>query len=221
MYAYVHNPVISNVIQIIKKTILKGIKQMKYFDIKKDGKLIGRIVPTIHIAGIFEVDDLEKTIVGIDKIYTEVSLDHYAEKVSKYLGRTKENIILTYMKRLPDSYPMDMWYMLKGSEGLETCEENFAPAEPNGIDRIFASLFKDDNYEGIKIMLAGAADETKEMVMRDVYWTAKIIKAMESDDVTLIAVGGGHVVREPYNDKDMSILGLMEMMGYDVVEVTL
>jgi len=216
----VHNPVFGNANN--KENNHKGINQMKYFDIKKDGKLIGRVVPTIHISGIVDVDDLEKTIVGIDKILTEVSLEHYADKIAPYLGQNKESVMNTYMKKIPDSYHMDMWYMLKGSEGLETVDGEIIPINTLGtIDKIFASLFKDNNFEGIKFLLKNSNEEMRELLMRDIHWRVKILKSMQSSDITLIAVGAGHVIRDAFDVSDMSILEMMELMDYEVVEVTL
>jgi hypothetical protein len=198
---------------------------MVYFDIKKDGKLQGRFIPSIHIPGIVSEEDIEKSLVGTNKIILESDINEIAKYASKVSGKSEGEIVDKILWGDDDKLPMDYLYMRRRHSGIEPLYTDMPEMEMNErtmkIIEKFSKLFKENNLKEIKYILDVMSKGYESIYKRDYGWHIKVIEELEAGTIPAMVFGAAHIIRDPLTKGDMNLIDLVKTLGYEVVEVVI
>jgi len=189
---------------------------MRYYNITKNGKLMARVVPTVHTC--FLNDDVIDTLMdGIDNVITEVGdIDTGGAPLVpvdlQLSGYGKPTIGLETLE-----YQMNL---------LEECREiglnsGSDEEEIEVQDNLTRAYLTWDIDTINNICNDGLTNEGfVKLITRDATWREGLLDATSSTSVTLIGVGIFHVMRDPAFDGDKNILDVLSDEGYSIEEVS-
>jgi hypothetical protein len=198
---------------------------MTYFNIKKDRKLQGRFIPSLHIPGIINEDDVDTSLVDTDKIILESAIGEIADYAVEVTDKSHQEIMDKILWGDEDMLPMDYLYMRRRHEGIEPLFTDIPEMVMDErtlkmIER-FSKLFKDDNLDDIKYLLDVTAKGYEHIYKRDYLWHVQIAIELASENTPAMVFGMGHIIRDPLNKGDMNLLEMVKTLGYEVDEVVI
>jgi hypothetical protein len=189
---------------------------MKYYKVLRDGVLVGKLVPTVHVV-YFGSDVIDEITSECDRCVTELS----ATVMQQLFGKGEMvPVDLQIANRFDDR------------EYLETVEEQQKILSeiviPEGFDEMegtrlqqemCTSYLSGDVGNLLRLSRGENFLMTKDLFLRDKGWRERLISDMRSEDVVLWSVGLYHVLRNKIHEGDMDLREVLEAEGFEIKEV--